>query len=97
MLSAVAVIVFWFRAWFRMDDIDARKGRGMGLTWILIPTILSVAVALINPVSDLYYYSCAGILLITMLIALVDLICCYNLFATRPLPQFHYKGGDDRA
>lgn len=96
-LSAVAVIVFWFRAWFRMDDIDARKGRGMGLTWILIPTILSVAVALINPVSDLYYYSCAGILLITMLIALVDLICCYNLFATRPLPQFHYKGGDDRA
>ena len=96
-LSAVAIIIFWFRAWFRMDDIEARKGRGMGLTWILLPTILSVAVALINPVSDIYYYSCAGILLITMLIALVDLIRCYNLFATRPLPQFHYKGGDDRA
>lgn len=96
-LSAVAIIIFWFRAWFRMDDIEARKGRGMGLTWILIPTIQSVAVALINPVSDIYYYSCAGILLITMLIALVDLIRCYNLFATRPLPQFHYKGGDDRA
>lgn len=96
-LSAVAIIIFWFRAWFRMDDIAARKGRGMGLTWILIPTILSVAVALINPVSDLYYYGCAAILLITMLIALVDLIRCYNLFATRPLPQFHYKGGDDRA
>ncbi len=96
-LSAVAIIIFWFRAWFRMDDIEARKGRGMGLTWILIPTILSVAVALFNPVSDIYYYGCAAILLITMLIALVDLIRCYNLFATRPLPQFHYKGGDDRA
>lgn len=95
--AAVITGLFWVRAWFRMDDIEARKGRGMGLSALLLPMILSVAVALINPVSDIYYYSCTGLLLITMIVTLVDLIRCYNLFATRPLPQFHYKGGDDRA
>lgn len=95
--AAVVVGIFWIKSWNRMNDIQARKGHGMGLTALLTPMILSFAIALINPVSDLYYYSCTAFLLITMLETLVDLIRCYNLFATRPLPQFHYKGGDDRA
>lgn len=95
--AAVLVLIYWFRTWFRMDDVRSRKGRGNALTYLLIPMVASVIVALLHPVSDLYYYGCIALMLLAMVAALVDLIRCYNLFATRPLPQFHYKGGDDRA
>ena len=95
--AAVLVLIYWFRTWFRMDDVSSRKGRGNALTYLLIPMVASVIVALLHPVSDLYYYGCIALMLLAMVAALVDLIRCYNLFATRPLPQFHYKGGDDRA
>ena len=95
--AAVLVLIYWFRTWFRMDDVSSRKGRGNALTYLLIPMVASVIVALLHPVSDLYYYGCIALMLLAMVASLVDLIRCYNLFATRPLPQFHYKGGDDRA
>ena len=54
--AAVLVLIYWFRTWFRMDDVRSRKGRGNALTYLLIPMVASVIVALLHPVSDLYYY-----------------------------------------
>ena len=55
------------------------------------------AIGLIHPVEDQIYY--AGVLLvgITMVMTLLDVVLSYNQLATRPLPQFEYRGGDDRA
>lgn len=63
-------------------------------------TILMLAVAagtiVWNPVSDVYYYGAVLGLLIAVIITLLDLIRNYNILATRKLPQFDYRGGDDR-
>lgn len=63
-------------------------------------TILVLAVAMViliwNPVSDVYYYGTVLGLLIAVVITLLDLIRSYNILVTRKLPQFDYRGGDDR-
>lgn len=52
---------------------------------------------IINPVSDVYYYAGAAAAIIAVLLAVSDLIYYYNMLATRRLPQFDHKGGDDNA
>jgi hypothetical protein len=63
-----------------------------------ITVILSLAVLLFAPVSDIYYYGAALLNLLAVLVVLLGMIKYYNVLATRKLPQFdNYKGGDDRA
>ncbi len=72
--------------------------RGLtGSAWVLLALLIAVVVSLINPVSDLYYYAGILLLLVTVFAVLIELIVNYNILATRRLPQFDYKGGDDRA
>ena len=50
-----------------------------------------------KPVSDLWYYGGAVLILLTVVFVLLDLIRNYNRLAMRKLPQFDKKGGDDNA
>lgn len=50
-----------------------------------------------KPVSDLWYYGGAVLILLTVIFILWDLIQNYNRLAMRRLPQFDKKGGDDNA
>ena len=59
--------------------------------------ILSAAIAILHPVSDLFYYGCIIHTLIAIGLSFVDIIEHYNILSTRRLPQFDKKGGDDRA
>lgn len=76
--------------------IDA--GRSMpGFVGALAGMGIAVVVLMWNPVSDLIYYVAAVIAMIAIFFTLYDLICYYNILATRKLPQFDYRGGDDNA
>lgn len=50
-----------------------------------------------KPVSDLWYYGGAVLIMLTVIFILWDLIQNYNRLAMRKLPQFDKKGGDDNA
>ena len=64
----------------------------------LIGALLGLLIRITNPVSDIYYYGGAIIVLICICITLSGLIGRFNLLTTRPIPEFHDReGGDDRA
>lgn len=63
----------------------------------VLALIVTMLITLIQPASDLFYYGCVIIMLGAVFALLIDLIVSYNILATRRLPQFEYKGGDDRA
>lgn len=59
--------------------------------------IVGAAIALIHPVSDVYYYIGTILTLIAVILSIADIIHYYNVLSTRRLPQFDKQGGDDRA
>ena len=64
---------------------------------MLCGLVFGTAVTVFKPVSDLYYYGAAILLIATIIFMEKELIEQYNLMATRKLPQFDKQGGDDRA
>lgn len=57
--------------------------------------LLAFAILLWNPVSDLYYYGGACLSMAAVIWTLLDIIGRYNILATRKLPQFNRRGGDE--
>lgn len=70
------------------EVLDAVKKPGIGL-------ILAVIVLLLHPVSDLYFYGAALVVMVLAAWDILGMIERYNLLATRELPQFHKRGGDE--
>lgn len=70
------------------EVLDAVKKPGIGL-------ILVVIVLVVHPVSDLYYYGAALVVMGLAAWDILGMIEKYNLLATRELPQFHKRGGDE--
>jgi len=68
---------------------------GRGFLFSAGAVLLGGAVSLWNPVSDLWYYGAALLILLTVVFIISDLIRNYNRLAMRRLPQFDKKGGDD--
>ena len=75
----------------------AKSGKKKGLIALGIAIIVSLAILFFHPIHDYLYYVGAILCLIAEFVTLVDLMGAYNLLATRRLPQFDKKGGDDRA
>ncbi len=59
--------------------------------------LFSLLILLIHPASDLYYYGGVIAALCVVIWNLLDIIGRYNVLATRKLPQFNRRGGDDNA
>lgn len=95
-VSLVVTAISYFSSSSRIKRIEAKKGIA-GSFWIFIATVIATVIVYVNPVSDFFYYGCVIVVLLGVLAAFMDLIGCYNIYATRPLPQFHYQGGDNRA
>lgn len=70
---------------------------GIGFVFVIAAIVLAELVIVLHPVSDLYYYISVILTMAAVLWVLLDLMRNYNFLATRKLPQFAYKGGDDRA
>lgn len=78
-------------------DSSPSKKSSRGFVWSGMAVILSAAIAILHPVSDLFYYGSVIITLAAVGLSFVDIIEHYNILSTRRLPQFDKKGGDDRA
>ena len=96
LVSLVAVIISYISSRKSMKRIDAKKGLPAAI-WIIVAEVIAFIVGIVAPVKDIYYYAMVILMLFSIGVVLIDLIGCYNIFATRKLPQFDYQGGDDRA
>lgn len=96
MLSLGIVLITHIISQTQMKRIEAKKGVSATL-WILIAEGLAILVGVLAPAADIYYYVMVILILLSVGVALIDLIQCYNIFATRKLPQFDYQGGDNLA
>ncbi|MCR4998435.1 MAG: TFIIB-type zinc ribbon-containing protein [Lachnospiraceae bacterium] len=61
----------------------------------LIGIVIALGVAIIQPVSDLYYYGAILVSMALILWSFFDMVVSHNRLATRPLPQFNKRGGDE--
>ncbi len=96
-LSLLVNIILTVTSSRNIKLMDSKKGIS-SLLWTVMGLGISLGVLIVNPVADIIYYIAAVAAMVGILIALIDMILCYNLLAMRPLPQFEmYKGGDDRA
>ncbi|MGN0353187.1 MAG: hypothetical protein ACI4ES_16225 [Roseburia sp.] len=59
--------------------------------------IVYFLITIFHPASDLFYYGGTIISLFSVVITVFAIIREYNILATRPLPQFERKGGNDNA
>ena len=71
--------------------------RVYGFTGSLAAMAAAFPIWIFNPVSDLWYYAGTIAAFIGILFTVTDLIRKYNILATRKLPQFDRRGGDDNA
>ena len=62
---------------------------GQGLP--VLAAVLGIAIRFLAPVSDLYYYGGAVVVLACTCMALLRLVGRFNLLTTRPLPEFHER------
>ncbi len=93
LIAAVTIAATGFS---KIRKVPGKKGM-LGLVTALCGIALGAVVQIINPVSDIYYYGAAILLLIAVFFTLKDVIEQYNILSTRRLPQFDKQGGDDRA
>ena len=95
-LSLISLIIYSYEISEikQKEEISTKKS-------VFISTISAIIicaiVAILRPVSDIYYYGAAIISLFAVFYSFKDIIQYYNILATRRLPQFDRTGGDDRA
>ena len=77
------------------DRFKAKKGI-WGLVSAVVTAVISIAILILNPVSDYIYYGGAFLSILSVFLLIVDIMRDYNVLATRKLPQFRREGGDDR-
>jgi len=80
----------------KMYSLSSKKSI-LGYIAVAVAVVIDTGVALLHPVSDLYYYGGAILSLIAVLLSITDIIRYYNVLSTRRLPQFDKQGGDDHA
>lgn len=99
-LSIVAAISYFSQSSMisqQEREFPTGKKRLLGLICTIVSLIAGVGIFFLKPVSDLWYYGCVIVMLISVFILFTDTISYYNILSTRELPQFEKKGGDDRA
>lgn len=95
-MAAAGIIVCGVRGIRREKEM--KNGRfSPGFPVAMAVVTAGALVGLARPVSDVYYYGGALLVLGAVLFLFVDIIGNYNRLAMRRLPQFDKRGGDDRA
>lgn len=96
LIATVGAIVFsclGFRAEKKLEGY--RHCLGGLITSIALA--VSLVICILNPVSDLWYYLGAVLILAAVLYNIWDILRNYNRMVLRRLPQFDKQGGDDCA
>ncbi|MBD5395576.1 MAG: hypothetical protein HDR71_15245 [Lachnospiraceae bacterium] len=68
-----------------------------GFIGSLLAVVIAVCILVFSPISDIWYYGGSIAAFIGILFTTTSLIKKYNILATRKLPQFDRKGGNDHA
>ena len=100
-MIVVAIGIFGGKSYRKVASNDDNslevKSFFTGYSGIMVAAVISFFIMLINPVADYYYYGGAIISLAAIGFSFAAIMKRHNIIATRPLPVFNRKGGDDRA
>lgn len=95
-IALVISVIAFVKSMLAIKKLE-QQSRVSASLYCLIAIILSLIIAVVKPVQDVFYYVVATCSLIAIFVTLIDLIVKYNILATRKLPQFDYQGGDNNA
>ncbi|MBR1391184.1 MAG: hypothetical protein IJ567_07060 [Lachnospiraceae bacterium] len=93
LVIAIVLSVSGFRMSRNIPDIATVPG----FLGSLVAIIIMTGVSIWNPVQDSIYYGAIILAFVAVVFTLVSLIHAYNIQATRPLPQFNKRGGEENA
>ena len=99
-LATLCALWALLRFFQRHGELVASNGGGIFPSPLLsfVAALLSLLVAIWNPVSDLWYYGITTASLVAGALSLLSLISLRNILCTRRMPEFDtHKGGDHRA
>lgn len=92
-IASFVIMIFEFRKYSALP-----AGKGFPVFLLSFAAVLAcVIIRIFNPVSDIWYYSGAILVLAAVIATNIAIINKHNILSTRRLPQFNRKGGDDRA
>ncbi len=94
--APILSLVFMCLSFKPYKKLDSSRGMPT-FVLIFITVIIAALIALVNPVSDIYYYAATVLVLVSVILTNLGVINRHNVLSTRPLPQFNRKGGDDNA
>ena len=95
-LAGISMIIY-FSELAKIKAKEPVNLKPLGLFAGIASIAIWVLLLILQPASDLYYYGGAILGLLGIFLTIKDIISYYNIMATRRLPQFDRKGGDDRA
>lgn len=94
--AMIACAVFCFMGFREEKKLEKYRHRYSGLAAIAAQGAAAL-ICYFRPVSDLWYYLGALLIMLSILYDIWDILRGYNRLAMRRLPQFDKQGGDDRA
>ena len=90
-------MIIYFSELAKIKSKEPVKLKPLGLLAGIASIAIWILLMVLKPASDLYYSGGAIVGLLGIFLTIKDIIAYYNIMATRRLPQFDRKGGDDRA
>lgn len=96
LIALIVCAVFYFMSLWAEKKLENYRHRYGGLAAMGAQAVTAI-ICYVNPVSDLWYYLGALLIMLSVLYDILDILRSYNRLAMRRLPQFDKQGGDDRA
>lgn len=96
-ILALISMIIYFSELAKIKEKEPARLKPLGLIAAIGSIAIWAILMFLQPASDLFYYGGAIVGLIGIFLTIKDIISYYNIMATRRLPQFDRKGGDDRA
>lgn len=97
-IPVIGVIISYMCFIISKKKFNGLEVRGKNIYLVpIISNVIATIIFIINPVSDIYYYTGALISIIAVIIVFMAIIGNYNILCMRYLPQFDKQGGDDNA
>lgn len=94
LIFEILVMDYWI---FRFRKYHVKASGYIGILFLAAAFAVNSIVTFLHPVSDIYYYMAAMISLFAVFLSTTCIIRQHNRLATRKIPQFDRKGGDDGA
>lgn len=96
LIALIVCAVFYFMSLWVEKKLENYRHRYGGLTAMGAQAVTAI-ICYVSPVSDLWYYLGAVLIMLSILYDIWDILQGYNRLAMRRLPQFDKQGGDDHA